>query len=69
MAESEKGFFDRVTRLESLVEELLAESPAEALIEKKMKELDINYTEDPVERINRVLSALHPYQVMDMEGS
>jgi hypothetical protein len=58
----------RVSQLEALVEELLKENPIEERIEKKMKELDISYTPDPVERINRVLAALHPYQVLDFEG-
>ncbi|MDZ4677386.1 MAG: hypothetical protein SGI74_07730 [Oligoflexia bacterium] len=58
----------RVSQLEALVEELLKENPIEERIEKKMKELDISYTSDPVERINRVLAALHPHQALDFEG-
>jgi hypothetical protein len=59
---------DRVGQLEALVEELLKDSPTEPIIEKQMKELDIPYTQDPVERINRVLEALHPHQMLDFEG-
>jgi hypothetical protein len=58
----------RVDQLEALVEELLKDNPVEDRIEKKMKELSITYTEDPVERINRVLEVLHPYQVLEFEG-
>ena len=58
----------RVGQLEQLVEELLRDNPTEPLIEKQMKELDIPYTDDPVERINRVLEALHPHKALDFEG-
>jgi len=59
---------DRVGRLEELVEELLKDNPMEPIIEKQMKDLEIPYTDDPVERINRVLEALHPHQMLDFEG-
>jgi hypothetical protein len=62
------SFEQRVDKLESLVEELLKDSPTEGEVEKKMQELSIPYTSDPVERINRVLEALHPYQTLDFEG-
>jgi hypothetical protein len=68
MLNKDEGFSDRVVMLEALVEELLNDTPVEQVIEKKMKELAIDYTSDPVERINRVLSALHPYQALDIEG-
>jgi hypothetical protein len=58
----------RVDLLEALVEELLKESPRETTIEKKMNDLEIPYSNDPVERINRVLEALHPHQVLDFQG-
>lgn len=58
----------RVNQLESLVEELLKDNPAEERIAQQMKDLNIKYTDDPVERINRVLEVLHPYQIMDFEG-
>jgi len=58
----------RVGQLEALVEELLKDNPTEPLIEKQMKALDIPYTEDQVERINRVLEALHPHRALDFEG-
>ena len=58
----------RVEQLEVLVEELLKDHPAETIIEKQMLALEIPYTEDPVERINRVLEALHPERSLDFEG-
>ena len=67
MDNTEGSFSERVTQLEALVEELLIDTPQEETIQKKMLDLNIPYTEDPVERINRVLSALHPYQVLDIE--
>jgi hypothetical protein len=60
-----KKLTDRLHKLESLVEELLKDSPVEEIIEKQMKELEIPYTLDPVERINRVLGALHPHAAVD----
>jgi hypothetical protein len=67
MLDHEVNLSERVVQLEALVEELLTDHPIEETIEEKMKKLDIAYTADPVERINRVLSALHPYQIMDIE--
>jgi hypothetical protein len=58
---------ERITLLESLVEELLKEEPAEKVVQNKMNALEIEYTEDPVERINRVLACLHPSQVVDLD--
>lgn len=58
---------EKVRKLELLVEELLKESPAEDVIKTKMAELDLQYTQDPVERINRVLEALHPHEALDFE--
>lgn len=58
---------ERIGQLETLVEELLKEDPAEEKIRKQMSELQIAYTTDPVERINRVLAALHPHEILDFE--
>lgn len=58
---------EKVKKLELLVEELLKEEPSENDIRKKMTELELTYTEDPVERINRVLEALHPFGALDFE--
>lgn len=63
----DSGLDDRVNRLEQLVEELLREKPAEDQIKKKMGDLEIEYSADPIERINRVLEALHPYHALDFE--
>jgi hypothetical protein len=57
----------KIINLESLVEELLKEAPSEEVIKTKMSALNIVYTDDPVERINRVLAALHPYELLDFE--
>jgi hypothetical protein len=56
-----------VEQLESLVEELLKDSPEEQKVKAKMQNLGIDYTTDPVERINRVLQALHPDESLDFE--
>lgn len=45
--------------LEGLVEELSKNRPDETLIRRKMYKLGIGYCSDPVERLNRVLLALH----------
>lgn len=58
---------EKVKKLELLVEELLKDNPSESDIQKKMAELELTYTEDPVERINRVLEALHPFGALDFE--
>ena len=62
-----QGVEERVLRLEALVEELLRDNPVEERVKLQMQELDIEYTVDPVERINRVLEALHPYEILDFE--
>ena len=56
-----------VTQLEGLVEELLKEAPEENTVQLKMQELGLKYSEDPVERINRVLCALHPDEAIEFE--
>lgn len=44
---------------ESLVEELLKDQPEEKRIETYMKKIGLDYTMDPLKRINQVLMALH----------
>lgn len=56
-----------IGQLEGLVEELLKEEPEEQLVKTKMSLLGLEYTADPVERINRVLLALHPDSGIDFE--
>ncbi|MEQ1875000.1 MAG: hypothetical protein ABL958_00045 [Bdellovibrionia bacterium] len=46
--------------LDVLVAELSKEDPDETLVRRKMYKLGIGYCSDPVERLNRVLLALHP---------
>ena len=62
-----KSVAEKVRKLELLVEELLKDHPSEESIKNKMTELELNYTEDPVERINRVLEALHPFGALEFE--
>ena len=54
-----------VQQLELLVEELLNDDAKETSIKAKMVALGIEYCDDPVERINRVLKALHPSEIAD----
>ena len=44
---------------EHLVEELLKDQPEEKRIEAYMKKVGLDYTMDPLKRINQVLMALH----------
>lgn len=50
---------DRIEVLEKLVNELIKENPQEDLVVQYMNETGIPYTEDPIDRLNRVLMALH----------
>ncbi|MCB0384089.1 MAG: hypothetical protein KDD43_01755 [Bdellovibrionales bacterium] len=49
----------RISRLESLVEEMLKGDPCEEAVKTMMLESGIEYSSDPIERINLVLKALH----------
>ncbi len=50
---------DQLVTLERLVDELIKDEPQEDLIQSMMAETGIPYCDDPVDRINRVLRALH----------
>ncbi len=50
---------DRLEVLEHLVDELMKDQPEDKLIKQYMKQSGIKYSEDPVERLNLVLKALH----------
>ncbi len=50
---------DQLITLEKLVDELIKDEPQEDVIQAMMAETGIPYCEDPVDRINRVLRALH----------
>ena len=50
---------DRLEVLEHLVDELMKDQPEDKLIKQYMKQTGIKYSEDPVERLNLVLKALH----------
>lgn len=50
---------ERLRILELLVDELTKDSPSEALVKNYMDQSGLPYVEDPVDRINMVLKALH----------
>lgn len=50
---------ERLVILENLVDELMKEEPEEQVVKKYMKQTGIQYSDDPVERLNLVLKALH----------
>ena len=45
--------------LENLVDELMKDQPEEQKLKDGMKAVGIEYSDDPVERINRVLRKMH----------
>lgn len=50
---------ERITRLEILVDELIKEKPQESRVRSYMKAAGLPYVEDPIERMNSVLTALN----------
>lgn len=50
---------ESIETYENLVEELLKEQPEEQVVEAYMKKIGLDYTQDPLKRINQVLMALH----------
>ena len=50
---------EKLSILETLVEELLKESPEETVVAKCMDAAGIPDSKDPIDRINKVLLALH----------
>lgn len=50
---------DKLRVLELLVEELLKDEPEEALVQECMTNAGIPDNKDPIDRINKVLMALH----------
>ncbi|MCB0421885.1 MAG: hypothetical protein KDD61_12875 [Bdellovibrionales bacterium] len=49
----------RIETLEKLVDELMKEVPEESLIKSYMEQSGLQYSKDPIGRINIVLKALH----------
>lgn len=49
----------RIETLEKLVDELMKEQPEESVVQTYMVETGLEYSADPVQRINVVLKALH----------
>lgn len=50
---------EKLLILEVLVEELLKDEPMESVVEKCMNQVGIPDSKDPIDRINKVLLALH----------
>ena len=50
---------DQIDVLEKLVDELLKDEPAQAVLKEGMAQVGLEYTDDPVERINRILLKMH----------
>ena len=50
---------DKLSILETLVEELLKKAPEEKVVRSCMNKAGIPDTKDPIDRINKVLLALH----------
>ena len=50
---------EKLRLLEELVEELLKDDPNEPVVEKCMLAAGIPDSKDPIDRINKVLKALH----------
>ena len=50
---------DKLNILETLVEELLKETPEEKVVRNCMNAAGIPDSKDPIDRINKVLLALH----------
>ena len=50
---------DKLRLLEELVEELLKDEPKESIVEQCMVQAGIPDSKDPIDRINKVLLALH----------
>jgi hypothetical protein len=50
---------EKLRVLEILVEELLKDEPEESIVQKCMSQAGLPDTQDPIDRINKVLMALH----------
>lgn len=50
---------DRIQVLEALVDELMKDDPADAVVSECMKAIGLKDSKDPIDRINQVLKALH----------
>lgn len=58
---------NRLEVLENLVDELMKDQPEELVVKKYMRQTGIRYSEDPVERLNLVLKALHFVELTDVK--
>ena len=59
---------ERIEILEMLVEELIKPTPDDRLVREYMSQVGLTYSDDPVERINRVLQALHPSEQKEVNN-
>ncbi len=50
----------KIQELEFLAENLVSDALKEHEIKVAMEKLGLEYSDDPVERLNRILRALHP---------
>ena len=50
----------QVKELDGLIAELTKDSPDLAYVERAMKILGLDFSSDPLQRLNTVLMALHP---------
>lgn len=57
---------ERLRILEILVDELMKDAPTEAVVSECMTAAGIEDSKDPIDRINKVLMALH-FEVPDKE--
>ncbi len=58
---------ESIETYENLVEELLKDQPEEERVEAFMKKIGLDYTIDPLKRINQVLMALHTEKQQDKQ--
>lgn len=47
-------------RLQAFIEKILEKNISEKEIKKEMQTLGLNYTKDPLQRLNTLLKKLHP---------
>ncbi len=61
--EGTNTYTKRAIKYRELIDELSLDSPNETLIKTLMKEAGLKYIEDPIERLNLMLTTLHAAEV------
>lgn len=56
---------EKAVDAQKLIDELLKDSPNLQIVESLMKQFDLPFSQDPIERMNIVLQALHPADSAD----